>query len=359
MRSVSRRWLGLGLSSMLLLAACSGGTATTAPTTAPTEPPTTGPSASTAESTPAPTEMPGTKSFSIAFTSPGLSSAPFLAAIDNLNKNGYTITTQVIDQSELVTEGVSQGQFTFGSGANNSVLAAVEAGADLKAVASRVKNEWTMYATNDIQQCSDLDGKRVALHSQGAVSTAMVKNYIKENCDGTNPDYTFIEGSPNRVAALLAGQIDASPVELSDSFKIDAEAGDRFHLLASFAKDLPKLQTTSIYTNGTWAQDNPGSVVAVIKALLDVHKQIQGNPDYLKQIAQQYVADAISADTIDAAAKRYVELDMFPVDGGITADNLQYTAEFFGPDGTGATKTVIPLDQWTNLTYLQMATSGQ
>jgi NitT/TauT family transport system substrate-binding protein len=349
-RSAPFRGLGLMAAAMLLLAAC-GSAATTPAPAATAAPPTTAAATPTA----APTELPGTKEFKVAFTSPGLSSAPFFAAIDALNKSGYTIETQVLDQSELVTEGVSNGDFAFGSGANNSVLAAVEKGANLRIVVARVNNEWTMYAANSITDCAGLGGKNLAIHSQGAVSTAMVKNYVQTKCAGTEPNYVVIEGSPNRVAALLANQIDASPLELSDSLTIDAQASDRYHLLASFAADLPDLQTTSVYLNADWAKENPGSAVAMVKAILEQHKKIEGDPAYLQSIAEQFTADAINPDTIEAAAKKYVDLKMFPADGGLTEANVDYTAGFFGPDGTGATKTKIALDQWADLSFLEMA----
>ena len=350
MRSMSRGWLALALGGALVVAACGGPAATTAPTAAP---PTAAP---TDGSTPGPTEMPGTKEFKIAFTSPGLSTAPFLAAIDALNKSGYTIEYTVLDASELLAEGTSKGDFAFASGANNGILAAVEKGANLRAITARVNNEWTLYVRSaTIKQCSDLQGQRLAIHSQGAVSTAMVRDYIKVNCPGTEPNYVVIEGSTNRLAALIADQIDASPLELSDSITIEAQAGDRFSLLASFAADVPNLQTTSVYVNGDFAAANPGTVVALIKALLDQHRQIDGNAAYLRQIAETFVPDAVNAETIGASTSRYVDLKMFPVDGGLTAEKMQYTAEFFGPNGTGATSRVLALDEWTDLSFLEMA----
>jgi hypothetical protein len=63
----------------------------------------------------------------------------------------------------------------------------------------------------------------------------------------------------------------------------------------------------------------------------------------------------INADTIDAAAKKYSDLKMFDVNGGITEDNLNYTAEFFGPDGTKSAKKLYALDEWTDLSFLTQA----
>jgi NitT/TauT family transport system substrate-binding protein len=343
------RFATLLLGGSFLVGACGGG-ATTAPTTAPTGTP----AAATEEPTAAPTELPGTKEFSVGFTSPGLSTAPYLAALDAMRADGYTIETPIIESSELLTQGVASGQFAFGSGANNSVLAANEAGANLKVVAARVNNEWTLYVrTETIKACADLTGKSLAIHSEGAVSTAMVKNYIEENCSGTTPNYVVIPGSPNRLAALLADQIDASPLELGDSLTIDTQAADRFSLLTSLAEDLPNLQTTSIYVNGDFAAENPGTVMALVRAVITEYRRIAGDAALLQEDAEEFTADSIDPATIEMAAVKYTELGMFPVNGGVTAENLDYTAEFFGPDGAAAVTKVFALDEWADLSFLE------
>ena len=93
----------------------------------------------------------------------------------------------------------------------------------------------------------------------------------------------------------------------------------------------------------------------MIKALIEQHRQIEGDAAYLKSIAEQFVPDAINAETIDLATEKYVELKMFPTDGGLTEENLQYTVEFFGPDGTKSTEKEMTVDEVADLQYLQMA----
>ena len=302
-----------------------------------------------------PSALPGTKTFSVGFTAIGFSSAPFLAALDALRGQGYTIDTPELDKSELVTQGVASGQFAFGSGANNSVMAAITKGANLKLVVARVNNEWTLYALNSIKGCADLAGKKLAIHSEGAVSTAMVKNYVATTCSGTTPNYLVIPGSDNRVKALLANQIDASPLELGDAITIDAKAADRYHQISNFSADLPDLQTTSIYVNGDFAKANPGTVVAVIEAVLEQSRK--ADAAYLKQIAAKYVPDSLDPSTVDAQAAKYAELKMFPVNGGVTDANLTYTAKFFGPapDGTGSVDKVLAVSDFADLSYLKIA----
>jgi ABC-type nitrate/sulfonate/bicarbonate transport system substrate-binding protein len=179
----------------------------------------------------------------------------------------------------------------------------------------------------------------------------MVKNYVATNCAGTNPNYVIIAGSPNRVAALLADQIDATPAELSDTFTIDAQGSDRFALLTSFAKDLPKLQPTDVHVNSAFAKANPGTVYAMVKAIVQEYRRIKGKPDLLKEDALKYTKDTIDPKTIDAASKRYIELNMFPPDGGNTRENMQYTTDFF--KAAGVVTKDIPLSDWVDLSYLE------
>lgn len=367
--STGSRGLTLSVAAIMLFGACSATPA--APTAAPATPvPATAVPATAVPATPVPvTPVPVTpaptltnsKEFWVGFTSTGLSSSGFLAAIDILNtEQGYTIKTPILAQSELVTEGVANGSFAFGSGANNAVLLADQAGANLKVIVDRIANEWTLYARkSNITTCPDLAGKRLALHSDGAVSTAMVRNYVAVNCPGTEPQEVFIEGSPNRVAALLADQIDASPLELGDSLTIDADPAGRFGLISSFAADLPELHPTSVYVNADWAAQNPQSVHDMVTAIITVYRKINTENGYLKSIAEKFVPAAINPDTIDAAVAKYIELKMFDVNGGLTPDNLNYTAKFFGPkpDGTGTLDSVLPLDQWADLSYLTQVLS--
>jgi NitT/TauT family transport system substrate-binding protein len=345
-----RRWLGVTLAATLSLAAC-----TAAATPTPTQAPTAAPTAATTTA-PTATPLPGTKTFAVVSPPPGLSTAPLLAALETMKSQGYNITFQVIEAVELVSQGIAQGQFAIGTTATNSLMVAVEKGATMKGFMARVKNEWTLYVKSaTIKTCADLNGKRVAINSEGAISSAFVRNYVTATCPGTTPNYVIIAGSPNRVAALLADQIDASPVELSDSLTLEADAQKRFSLLSSFAKDLPSLQTTFYTVNTQFARDNPGTVVALVKAVLAEHRRIAGNAAGLEDDAKKGVSQYIDPKNITAAAKAYTDLNMFDVNGGLTPENVKFSHDFFGPNGTKTVGAGLTMDAWSDLSFLNMA----
>lgn len=345
---------GPALLFVLVLAACQSGTEASPSEAAPdSEAPVSsealGGSESPAESEAAAPE--GATEFTVAFTTPGVSSVALLEAIDRLNSQGYTIDAPTVGSSELAVDGVCRGEFAFSSGATNAVLLADQAGCDIKVVGNRVDNEWTIYAATDITECADLDGRRLAIHSEGAVSTAMVRNYIETECPGTEPEYLVIEGSQNRLAALLADEIDSSPLELADAIIVDDQASDRYSLLASLAQQLPELKPTAVYGNGDFIAENPGSVQALLKAQIEVHREIAVDADLFRELILKHLPETDEA-SLDIVVEQYTELELLGVNGGMTEEGMEYTLTFFN-DSLEDLDGSLTLEDVSDLSHLE------
>lgn len=322
-----RRLLITTLGVALLSTACASGTSSPTPASTPTSAagsitPSVAPSETASEA-----PLAEKRDFIISSSVFGLSQVALLEAIDVLNNDGWNILAAELAQSELAAEGVASGQFHMSTGASNTVLQMVEGGADVKYVSDRVGNEWTIYAKSDITSCADLDGKRMAIHSPGAVSTAMVKDWINVNCPGTEPEYLVISGSQNRMAALQAGQVDASPLELADALQLDAESPDEFRLISSLAVELSDLHPTTLYAHGDFIRDYPGSIRAIIRAMLEENRKINADTSgaYLAQLHEKHLGEPIDP----AIAQVYIELGIYPNDGGLTDEGVQFTLDFF------------------------------
>lgn len=334
-----KHWLIPAVVSVLTISACGGGPAAPA-----------SPAATPAPPTPTAKAFQGTKTFKVAFTSIGVSSVPLLAAIDSLRGQGFTIDTPEIAESELSVQGVVKGDFALSSGTTSAVLNAVQKGGKVRILADRVANEWTVYAVKAVSSCKELEGRKLAIHSEGAVSTAMVKNWLATECPATKPTFLIVPGSDNRYKALLANQIDASPLELSDAIALESEAGDRFRLVTSFAQTLPNLHPTTVYGNGDFIEKNPDSVRAVLKALLEQHRKIAGDAKYLAEIVVKYYPK-VERKTLDKAAQQYVALKMFDVNGGLTEENFKGTVDFFTT--AGSVKPGLSVNDVADLSFLK------
>jgi NitT/TauT family transport system substrate-binding protein len=319
------RVVSLFVTATITLAACTSA-ATPGPSAAPSAAPTTAVSAA-----PSATPLPGSRKFSYAFTSPGLSSVPIMEAIAGLNAQGYTIDTPTIAQANLVVEGLVNGQFQVSAGSTLSYLIAAQKGGPIRIIGNRNGNENILAATAAITKCADLAGKVWAHGGESATSTFMGRNWASQNCPGTVANELQMPGSDLRAAAMISGQADAAEVEVADvvTLTTGANAG-KFHVLASFATELPGLKTSLIAANSDWLARNPGDALAFLRAVITQNRKVNADTTggYLKSLAQKWIPKSVNPATIDAVVKSYLDLKLFPVDAGVAVADIEYTIKF-------------------------------
>jgi ABC-type nitrate/sulfonate/bicarbonate transport system substrate-binding protein len=270
-----------------------------------------------------------------------------------MNAQGYKVENAILTAPELATEAVASGRMQFAVNSNNAMLA-VEQGANVKMIIERTLNEWMVYAREGIDTCEELVGSRVAIHSPGSVSGAMLRSWVKKECPAdvaAGFDPLIIEGSQNRLAALLANQIDASPVEFGDALQLDDAGG--FTRLVSLAQDLPELQPQAIFGNGEWMEENPDVTKTFIRELLLQHRRINSEDGYLFELYKKYLPE----ETTDEALARtrtteYAEAQLFANDGGFTEEGMAFTLDFFGPNGTGFFTSDLSVEDVADFSYL-------
>ncbi len=256
-----------------------------------------------------------------------LSDLPSLLVYDRLIEKGYAVLPVFFSDDALSIEAVSSGEAEIGTGGARAVIAAMSKGASLKFIVEQAANEWSLYTTNDIQSCADMDGKRLAIHSESGSSAMMTRAYIKENCDGISPNWMIVPGSENRAAALMAGEIDATPTELSDAISIGQQRPGEFTLMANFGRDLPGLKTSLFYANETFLKEHPQAVKDFIETLLEVHREILANPNIILEQAPKYFD--VNEELLPGIAQAYADLKLFDGNGGLTLDALTYSLDFY------------------------------
>jgi NitT/TauT family transport system substrate-binding protein len=353
-RSVlSKRAIAL-LAVVAIAYGCSGdgGGASVAPSDAPaTSAPSEGAGESPAASE-ATTLEPETTEFAVAFGGPGVSTVALLSAVRLLNEDGWTIATPELSAGELQLQGVASGEFQVSSGNGPNALALAQQGLPVRIVMGRIKNEWTLYSVADISSCAELDGVDLAIHSEGSPATFMVRDWITAECPGTEPNYIILPGSENRYAALIADEIDASPIELSDAIALEAEGGDRFRRLTSFAETLPNLLLTPIYANTDWASENPNTLTLLLAKVLEQHRRFNAEPEYFKEEIVKTLP-GVNQETLDAVVDAYVGLEMYDPTGGITPEQQEFTIQFV--ETAGAIEPGLTPEQAFDRTYLDAA----
>ncbi|MCP2636141.1 ABC transporter substrate-binding protein [Microbacterium sp. HD4P20] len=273
----------------------------------------------------------GADSFTVALIEPDLTTVPLMEAVDQLNDDGYDIDIVELAEPELAIEGLAKGDYAISAEATSPALIAIEQGAPIRIIADVIGNQWAVYGAEGVESCEDLVDRPVGIFSEGAVATAMVKEWVAEECAEGEPDYLVIGGSDVRAQALLTGQIDATALEIADVVTLAETTDADFTTVVDFGMALPDLHPQTVYANADFLTDSPEAAQAFVDALIEIHTSINDDPAYLVELAVKHLGAEDDA-TQQEIAQAYVDAGLFDA-AALTPENVQSTIDFFTEAG--------------------------
>jgi NitT/TauT family transport system substrate-binding protein len=203
--------------------------------------------------------------------------AAFFVALDRAKANGLDYEWTAFADEELAIQAVLSGQMDIGFGTPYSAMQRSKA--PIRIIFQLSKLVFFPVTTMDYKELKDLDGHPILLHSRGG-GTDSIANVIEERVGIKFGERSYVPGSANRVVALLAGQADATILDLSNKNKIVAEAGDRFHALPMFEV---KASDEALFANLDWIKENEADVDIFVKALASVWQDMAADPTIIRR----------------------------------------------------------------------------
>ncbi len=203
--------------------------------------------------------------------------AAFFVALDRAKANGLDYEWTAFADEELAIQAVLSGQMDIGFGTPYSAMQRSKA--PLRIIFQLSKLVFFPVTTMDYNELKDLDGKPIMLHSRGG-GTDSIANVIEDRAGIKFSERSYVPGSANRIVALMAGQADATILDLSNKNKIVAEAGDRFHALPMFEV---KASDEALFANVDWIKANEADVDIFVKALASVYKDMAADPTIIRR----------------------------------------------------------------------------
>ncbi|MGA4844323.1 ABC transporter substrate-binding protein [Streptomyces sp. G45] len=281
------------------------------------------------------TRADGTLSFTVAVVEPDITTVPVLAAVDAVRRQGHDVNVMELAAPELAIEGLALGDYAISAEATGPALSAIEQDAPIKIIADVVGNQWALYGRPGVTSCDDLDGRPFGTFSAGAVATAMAKDWVRTHCGANKrPRYLTLGGSDVRAQALASGEIDATPLEVSDAVALESSAepgATGLTELADFARTLPDLHPQTVYANAGFLAEHRPVAQAFVTALVREHARINDRPGYLARLVRHYLPEQDGAD-VARIAERYRSARLFDA-AALTPRNVQGTIDFFARAG--------------------------
>ncbi|MGB5558604.1 MAG: ABC transporter substrate-binding protein [Paracoccaceae bacterium] len=203
--------------------------------------------------------------------------AAFFVALDRAKANGLDYEWTAFSDEELAIQAVLSGQMDIGFGTPYAAMQRSKA--PIRIIFQLSKLKFFPVTTMKYNTLKDLDGQPIMLHSRGG-GTDSIANVIEEREGIKLGERSYVPGSANRVVAMLAGQADATILDLSNKNKIIAQAGDKFRVLPMFDVDA---SDEALFANLDWIKAHEDQVDIFVKALLSVWRDMAKDPTIISR----------------------------------------------------------------------------
>ena len=203
--------------------------------------------------------------------------AAFFVALDRAKANGLDYEWTAFSDEELAIQAVLSGQMDIGFGTPYAAMQRSKA--PIRIVFQLSKLKFFPVTSKKYSKLEDLNGEPIMLHSRGG-GTDSIANVIEEKLSMKFGKRSYVPGSSNRIAALIAGQTDATIVDLSNKNKLMKLQGDKFNVLPMFEVDA---SDEALFGNLDWIKANEKDVDIFVKALLSVWQDMHKDPTIISR----------------------------------------------------------------------------
>ena len=203
--------------------------------------------------------------------------AAFFVALDRAKAQGLDYEWTAFAEEELAIQAVLSGDMDIAFGTPYAVMQRSKAPVRIIFQLSRLV--FFPVATKEYATLKDLDGVPIMLHSR-AGGTDSIANVIEDREGIKFGERSYVPGSDNRVVAMLAGQAEATILDLSNRNKIIAEAGDKFNSLPMFEV---KASDEALFANLDWMKENEEAVNIFVDALHSVWTDMSKDPTIISK----------------------------------------------------------------------------
>ncbi len=203
--------------------------------------------------------------------------AAFFVALDRAKANGLNYEWTAFADEELAIQAVLSGQMDIGFGTPYSAMQRSKA--PIRIIFQLSKLKFFPVSSKKYSKLEDLNGEPILLHSRGG-GTDSIANVIEDKMGIKFGKRSYVPGSSNRIVALVAGQADATIVDLSNKNKLVKKHGNKFNVLPMFDVDA---SDEALFANLDWIKANSKDVDIFVRALLSVYQDMAKDPTVISR----------------------------------------------------------------------------
>jgi NitT/TauT family transport system substrate-binding protein len=238
-----------------------------------------------------------------------------------------------LTEDSAVIAGLIRGDVDVGNIGLTEAIKATQTGVPIKVFyVSQSRFEFVMVAQEGIDSLDKLEGKRVAYHAPGS-GTEILQRLLVRQFDPALEDkikWVVLPESPNRAAAMIAGEIDVTSLEFADVLTLQEEGS--FEILGGW-NDIEGPSQDAIstvwVTSEEYYNENKDSLQDLATNLQAGYDQFYEDKDAWMELAGSTLE--VDDERLSQTYDFYLEQEMYPVSGEppLTPEHWTRLDEFF------------------------------
>ncbi len=257
---------------------------------------------------------------------------PQLVAAKLLAGAGYSVTFQELTTSSQVVEAALRGEADFSEASATTAMTAIAKGAEMAILFETARLDYVLAAKSSLTSVEQLHGVRIGIFSTVS-DTNLVLQLTLQGHPAVKPQLLIGGFSSARVQAMLAGQMDASPVQFADWLQLKAQGGDRFHILQTYVTDFPDIFSKVVFAKTSLINQKRQLVDDYVKANLLAARQLKQGGARAAETAIREQLSKIDAAAVPGIAKAYSDFAVWPTDGGLSTQAQERTYQALSQTG--------------------------
>lgn len=270
----------------------------------------------------------GTITIGLATSPPDLTSHQFYYAKENgfYEKLGLNVEIKVLPDDQTAIRSLIAGDVDVVWSGAAAGISAMSEGADIKAITSTTPTiGFQLVGSSSIKNPVELEGKRLAVSTPGAVSAVTPLIMIKD--DGGDPSkakVVALGGNGARAAALVAKKVDAAM--LNEPFTTQMKQYPYLHVIADGGEGIPNFIYCMETVKSSLIEKRRDAVDAFVKGSLEGTKWANSNPELALKISEKVLPDSKSAD-LKVAIDAYSAKAFWSASGALTKEQWDFTTK--------------------------------
>lgn len=270
------------------------------------------------------------------------------AELGYFEEEGVEVELIRVQQTPSAVAALQSGEGEMANIGVDALLQVIHSGAtDFRAVTSPNKSlPFLIASKDDIATPADLAGRSFGVGRVGSLDHSLSEMVLSSQGVSLADSEVVTLGQPNvRAQALAAGQIDATTVSIGVWSELPDTTG--LHVLVdqdAYYEGAPVVNKVNAVTGDVLAE-RPEDVAAVIRALTRISRDFAENPQ-LWVDAMAEVRPDVDVAVLEMLAQSFV--GSWSVNGGMSADELAFTAEWLYGTEDFTSFEPLPLEAWVD-----------